>query len=792
MTILDRKLIRDLRQSWQMLLAVSCIIGVGISCYISMMSASRNLEFARTSYYSACRLADFWIDLKKIPVQEVERLAGVPGVSEIRDRIQFKITLDFEDVPRPLGAMVISLPDVQEPVINDIILRTGTYFTPGRANEVIVSEKFAAARNIEPGDTLTAIINNQKKELVVTGTAISAEFVYMTSPGSMVDEPGSYGLLYLKRSFAEDVFGFNGAANSVIGLLAPEIQDEAEAVVDKLNARFDQFGVFAGIPRKQQFSPLVLDGELTQLRNMAYIFPMFFLVVATLVLNVLMLRLAEQQRTVIGTLKAMGYQNGVLQYHFIKFAVAAGVSGGVMGCLLGYVFSGAMTRMYIIYFSFPELTNQFYPDLMIMGLFISILFAVLGTVRGVRRIMSMEPAEAMREAAPQASGAILLERVARLWRRLDAQWQMILRGLFRNKGRTAIAIFSATMGSTIVVLAFGFVDSMDLMIDSQFKKVLTSDYHLTFNSELDQAVLDEVNRLPGVYRVEPVFTLPCTFRSDNHRKKGAVMGISPLGRLTRPVNVEQVPVTIPPVGLLMSDRLMEQLGVQTGGAIELIPVKGERRPVIVPVTQRIQSTMGLAVYADYHWLNSVLSQQDIVTEVRVLVSHNNREKKEFLSRIRGMAKLETLTDLGEQEKALNKQFDGAMRAMAVMMIFFAGVIFFGAILNGTLIAISERRREMATLRTMGYYNYEVGRLFLRENLLTNIIGTLFGLPLGYWLLVSSMKAFETDAYSFPASLSNASYVYTLLLAVLFVLLSHLFVIKKLRGQNWVEAMSLKE
>lgn len=133
-----------------------------------------------------------------------------------------------------------------------------------------------------------------------------------------------------------------------------------------------------------------------------------------------------------------------------------------------------------------------------------------------------------------------------------------------------------------------------------------------------------------------------------------------------------------------------------------------------------------------------------------------------------------------------------MRVMAVVMIFFAAIIFFGTILNGTLIALSERQREMATFRTMGYYNREVSRIFLRENLFNNILGTLIGLPLGYWLLAASMKGFVTDAYSFPATLSPESYLYTILLAILFVLLSQLVVKRNLRKMNWVEALSLKE
>lgn len=792
MGVLDKKLRRDIFQSWGMLLAVSAIIAVGIGCFIGMLSASRNLQLAKNHYYADNRLADFWIDLKKAPVQEVGRLAVVPGVSEIRTRIQFRVVLDLPEAIKPVGAMVISMPEEPAPVINNIIIQKGTYFTPGRVNEVILSEKFARARGIEPGDRIHAVLNNQHEELIVVGTAISAEFVYLTAPGSLIDEPETYGLMYIKQGFAEDTFGFNSATNSVVGLLAPEARSENRRIVAEVARRLEPFGIFIALPREEQFSPMILDGELKQLRTMAVMLPSFFLVVAALVLNVLMTRLAEQQRTVIGTLKALGYGNRTLMYHFLKFAAVAGMAGGLMGTVIGYWLAGAMTAMYVNFFSFPLLVNKFYPALALAGIAISVLFAMLGTIKGVRRIMDLDPAESMRSAPPAAGGAVFLERWQVIWQRFDAQWQMILRGLLRNRGRALVAILAAALGSAIVVLSFGMVDSMDRMITTQFEKILLSDYHLTFNSEKDFASVDEIRRLPGVIHAEPIFNVPCTFRAGNRTKRGAIMGVPRNSRLTFPIDEKGELVPVPTSGLLMTDRLMETLGIETGQIIDVDPVKGDRFTRKISVVQKVASMMGLMVYADYHWLNRVMGEQASVSEVRVTAMQRPWEKKQFLESIRTMPGLETVSDLGEQKQAIQRQFDGAMRGAAVVMIGFAAVIFFGTILNGTLIAMAERQREMATFRTMGYYENEVGRLFLRENLVTNILGTLIGLPMGYGMLHGSMKGMATDAYSFPPVIDPFSYFYTLVLAICFVLLSQIVVIRTMRAQNWVEALSLKE
>jgi putative ABC transport system permease protein len=157
-----------------------------------------------------------------------------------------------------------------------------------------------------------------------------------------------------------------------------------------------------------------------------------------------------------------------------------------------------------------------------------------------------------------------------------------------------------------------------------------------------------------------------------------------------------------------------------------------------------------------------------------------------------MPNLETVTDIRSQKQALTDQLDGAMRGSAVMMILFAAVIFFGSILNGTLIAIAERTREIATFSALGYFDRETGRLFFRENLLTNLTGTLLGLPLGTVMLHSIMIGFQTDAYSLPAALRPISYLYTLVLALVFVIVAQLSVYRNMNQINRVEALSLKE
>ena len=791
--MLNRKLRRDLQYSWRMLLAVTAIIAVGIACFIGMMSSSRNLEAAKSQYYSSCRMADFWIDLKKAPVEEVRRRARVDGLSEIRDRLQFKVIANLPEVDEPVSALMLSLPGDGAPVLNDIVMRRGSSFTNDRVNEVIVAEKFAKARGIDPGDRLEIVMNERSEELIVVGTAISAEFVYLTSPGSLVDDPKNFGLFWAKRSFLEDAFGFVGACNSVTGRFTPEARvSGAGTVLDTYSGRLEEFGVFVAIRRAQQFSNMTLSAEMSQLGKMALIFPTFFLFVGGLVLNVLMGRIAEQQRTVLGTFKALGYSDRELLRHYLLFGLVAGMLGALTGGVMGYWMAGAMTGGYLKFFSFPELVNGFYPGLILIGALMSMLACGLGTLQGVRRIVRLQPAEAMRPARPGHGGRILLERWGGLWSALDIQWQMVLRGLFRRKWRAAVSVISASLGAAIVILAFGFVNSLDAMIRIQFDHILRSDFHLTFSKELDRAVGEEIRRLPGITAAESVFMVPCTFEAGHRAKKGGVIGISPQSQLTSPAGIDGRVVPIPSSGLLMAQRLMDQLGLRPGDQLRLIPVKGHREPVTVRVAQGFPSMLGLDVYANEVWLNRLMGESASVSEVRVLARQNRDERRVFMRTLKGMPNLDSVTDIREQKQALRKQFDGAMRSTAVIMILLAAVIFFGSILNSTLIAMAEREREIATFSALGYFDRETARLFFRDNMVTNVAGTLIGLPMGVFMLKAMMIGFQTDAYSIPAILHPGSYLYTLALAVIFVLVAQIAVYRRLDRIDRVRALNVQE
>ncbi len=791
-SVLNRKLLRDAMHAWGLLATISAIMALGIMCFIYMRSSYFNLLLAQNQYYAQGRMADFWVDLKKAPRGEFLELLDIPGVTEIQPRIQFAATVDLENVRKPLNGLVISLPDRRREIINDIVLRRGSYFTEERHNQVVVNDAFARARDIHPGDTVHLLLNNRRQELVVVGTAISCEFVYLLPPGGLAPDPQHFGVFYLKESFAEEVFDFDGAANQAVGRLAVQWRDQPDALLADIERTLEPHGVTNVTALKNQPSNRFISDEIQGLGTFSTIMPAIFLTVGALVLNVLMMRLVDQQRVVIGTLKALGYGNVEIFAHFLKLGLIVGLIGAGLGEVLGYFMATWVTAIYRRFYEFPALENYVYPGVYLTGFAISFTCALVGCVTGCRRAVKLRPADAMRTATPAKGGAIWLERIRWLWRQLSFGWRMALRGLFRNRRRTAVGLFSSMTGAALLMSGLMMMQAARYLIDFQYDYILRSDIDLTFKNEVGREALLEARHLPGVDHAEPLLAVSCTFIHGPYQRKGNVLGLQPQARLTVPRDIDGVALRVPETGLMMSRKLAELLHAEPGDLITMRPTRGLQKAVRVPLLKVSEEFLGMSVYADITYLSRLISEEFAVSGVQLEVTPEPDIQTAFY---RELKRLPVVQAVNAREDVIHNLEETVLKVQDTfigLLILFAGVIFFGSVLNASLINLAERRREVATLRVLGYTERQIGGFFLRESAVVNLCGTLLGLPLGYFLAYLVSVSYDTEMFRFPVVSPPFVWVVTVVTGVGFGLLAHLVVERQIRRMNWLEALQVKE
>lgn len=793
MTMLDRKLLRELYRSRGLLLAIAAIIAVGITCFVSFRSAYHNLQQAKTEYYRQCRMADFWIDLKKAPLSEIASLREIAGIEQVTSRIGFFATADLQGVVKPISSLVLSVPDRRHPIVNDIILQAGTYFSAHRQNEVIVNAAFAREHRLVPGSRLHLLLNNRREELIVVGTALSSEFVYLLGPESIVPDPQNFGVFYVKRSYAEDVFDFAGAANQAVGRFAPGIGRNRQVVLQQAERLLEPFGVFTTILLKNQPSNLFLSSEIDGLGITATVMPAVFLLVAAVVLNVLITRLTRQQRVVIGTLKAIGYTDRQIFVHFLKFGITVGIAGSLAGSILGYLASMGMMVVYRQFFEFPELRSGFFWYTHVVGIAVALLCAVLGSVHGARSMLRLRPAESMRPEPPRSGGRILLERFSLFWRQLDSTWRMVLRGMARSRLRMAAGLFAAAMGAGLLVSGFIFSEIQSYLIDFQFFQIARSDINVTLNHERADDAWSEISRLPGVDSAEPVLNVACTIVHGPYRRKTAITGLLPTARMTVPQDRSGAPIIIPENGLVITSRLAEILHVKPADKVTLIPIKGQRRPVEAVVAKIAQSYMGLESYAQIAYLSRLVDSELLVTGVQIATDHNPAHLTSLYRRLKEMPGVQTVTSRQDMIRNLIDALVNNQYVFIFALILFSGIVFFGSIVNASLVSLAERQREVATFQALGYTTWQIGNMFLRENVLVNSIGTLLGLPFGYLLVRLTALAYsQNDLIRLPVVTAPWVWLATIGFAALFTTLAHGVVQWRIYHMDYLAALNVTE
>ncbi len=792
MSVLDRKLFREIVQTRVMLVAIVGITAIGIASLVAMLNSHKNLVAARDSYYATCRMPDFWVDIKKLPRSELTRIARIPGVSELRPRIASEANVQLDDVERPLSGVVLSLPADPKPVLANIVMTKGGYFSRDGVGEVIVHAAFADAHGLKPGDRIQLILNNRLQTLLIVGTAVSSEFVYQIAPGGLVPEPESYGVFFVSDKFAEDTFDMQGACNQIVGLLSPELRTHPDHILDEIERQLDDYGVLSTTPRREQVSHWFLNSEIQGLKVTSTILPAMFLAVAAVILNTLMSRIAEMQRSVVGTLKAIGYSNGAMFIHFMRFGLLVGGIGGLVGIAGGLALAGLMTHEYRIVFTFPQFENRPYPPVMAAGMLMSVAFAVLGSLRGVSQIVRLQPAEAMRPKPPEFGRRNPLEYWPAIWMRLGAGWRMVVRNLTRQRLRTLAGLFSSAIGCSLIFVAFQTRDSMSEMIRFQYDQILLSDFELTFKDDRELTALADVARLPGVDRVEPVFSVACTFRNDHQSKEGGITGLIPSARLTVPRNLKGDAVEVPQSGVLLTRALANELNVSAGETIVVEPTRGDKTPCRILVAQVVDSYLGMAAYANFGYLNALVGEESAVSAVQLKLDPRTKQTQAFYREVKRLAGIQTVTSVRSQKAKLDELILDKMLISLFMVTTFSGLILFGSILNSSLISLSERRVEIATMRVLGYTPQEVGSVFLREGLTLNLAGSLLGLPLGYGISQAMIGAYDTELFRLPWDVANRTWCLPILAAIAFTWLAHLPVMRAIRRLDWQQALNVKE
>lgn len=574
LAVLDRKLVRDLWGIRGQALAIAAVVAAGVAIWVLMLTTFRSLDTTQRIYYERYRFGDVFAGLKRAPQWLANDIAAIPGVARAETRVVTEITLDMPDLVAPASARLVSIPAPHRPVLNDVFLRRGRFpEAGGDADEVLLSEGFADAHELGPGDSLTAVINGRRRQLAIVGVALSPEFVYVIRPGELLPDDRRFAVMWMPRRALAAATDMDGAFNDVSVLLEPGVAPAA--VIGRLDRVLAPYGGRGAVARALQSSHFYLESELEGLRAFGSVLPMVFLAVAAFLLNVVLARTVALQRGQIAAIKALGYGNRAIALHYVKWALAIAGLGAVLGTGVGAWLGRGMTEMYTSFFDFPILHYRLAVSVVAQAVGISLAAAVLGALAAVRRAVALPPAEAMRPDPPASFAPSLLER---LGIQLSQPIRIVLRTMERHPGRTALSVVGIAFGGSLVIAGVFSLDAMDLMLFQQFSRAQRYDAMVTFTEPTSESAIGDLSRLPGVMAVEPVRAVPVRLRCGHRSRATAITSLVRGARLNRVIDTTGQVVAPPPTGLVLSATLARVLGTKPGDEITVEVLEG-RHPV---------------------------------------------------------------------------------------------------------------------------------------------------------------------------------------------------------------------
>ena len=783
MKALDRKLLRDWRRLAGQAITIALVLASGVAVFISSLSAYQSLVTSQHNYYRESRFADAFASLKRAPLSVAARIAEIPGVTQVEPRLVYDVTIGVEGASLPVSGRMIALAAGDESQINRLHIVSGRGLDPANPAEILVTQAFAEANRLGPGDTISALLNGRRQIFRIVGTVLSPEYVFSTGPGEPLPDDKRFGVFYVSREVLAHAFAMEGAFNDIVLIAAPGAN--MPGILSALDLMLDRWGGMVAHDRSLQMSHRFLQDELRQQGTMAATIPPIFLLISAFLLHVVMGRLVTTQREQIAALKALGYDQEIT-LHFAKFAALIVLPGVAFGVASGVVLGHVMLFSYRPFFRFPELAYHLPVWAPVAATAIALFGGLGGAIGAVRSVARLRPAEALKPAAPAAYSA----RFSKALFRVPARWKIAARGAGEHPLRTGVTLLGLIVAAPLVLMGLFWTDALDYVVDVQFAASERADAVVQFVDPLPARAVEEVRRMPGVLLAESLRIAPVRLRAGHLEYQTSLTGLSDRTQLRRLLD-DRLNVVVPPKqGLLLSRRLAERLRLRVGDLVGLDFLEGRQKRAAVPLAGVVNDLIGLSAYMDRAAMDRLLQEDQTVSAVAVRLDASRAD--DFYAATKKTPKISTVSLRERSIRNFRDSTGAVVLLLAGIYVAFSITIAVGVVYNNLRIGFQQRSLELAMLRILGFTPYEAARIFYSEILVEVGAAIPLGLVAGYFLVRLLLLAFQTEMFEIPPAIAPRSYFWAASLVGGAAIVSAILIGRKLWRQDLVTALKGRE
>jgi len=768
------------------MISIAAVVATAIMTVLSMRGTYESLVYSRDTFYEDSRFPEVWANLERAPETLRSQIRNIEGVSATDTRVTFMANLSIETLNEPATGLFVSI-ERHEDMLGKLHLRSGRFVESADRDQAVVSEKFAGSHGFTEGDQIQAVINGQLRSLEIVGIAISPEHMYPLAPGSIFPDDTTFGIIWMGRGALSSLYDMEGAFNEVVLTLSAHANEERVKV--ELDDLLKAYGGQGSYGRPLQISHQFLENELNQNRTTGTMIPAVFLAVVAFLLNIVLRRLIATQRQEIAVLKAFGYSNGDIGMFYFQYALVAVLAGAVVGVVIGAWLGEVMVEMYKQFFVFPDLAYRLSPGLVIFALGVSAAAASLGALGGMRRAVALPPAEAMRPQAPARFKPGIVERIG-LGKHLSSAARMVVRNIERRPMKSVFSALGVSFSVAILVVGMFMFDAVDYMMELQFGVIQREDVSVSFNRPLSQDVEYELLRIDGVMGAEVFRAVPVRFRNGHLKREAGITGRHQDDELQRIVTESGEIIPLPLEGLVISRYLADELNITQGERINVEVLEGSRRVESILVIDIVDDFLGVSAYMEIGALHRLVGGARSVSGANLKLVSGTRER--VSTTLSDLPAVAGVSNPGKMYESFKSQMDQGLLVGVLFLVGFSSIIAVAVIYNGARIALSERGRELASLRVLGFTKQEVAILLFSEQGLITLVSIPIGWYLGYLLADATVSSLVSETYRMPLIVDSGTFAISAVITIIAAIGSSLIVRRRLNNYDLISVLKTRD
>ena len=764
---LFRKSIRDMRQAKAQFISIFIMAALSVTIVTGLDSVWKTVEDNSGIMYAATNISDMWVYVSNPTEKQMRNISRLQGIEAAEKRFTLNALTDLPGRPTLKVYAVSDKSTLDRPILSKGSLKS--------KSGAILDENFAKKHGLGLNDKIQVKLNNRWTSFTIEGLALSSEHIFsIKGTTTVMPDSRKYGFLIIHEDALKGVYG-QKIHNQVCIRLASGT--DASSVKNEIGRMLGD-DLIGTVAMGEDSSTNNIYANINQFRTLATVFPLMFFIVTALITQSTMFRMVENQRTQIGILKALGYSKGRILWHYTSYGIYMGGLGALAGFLIGPTF---FTRLLIPWLQLNLYSNRIsinYINLIFSLALILVCTGGISLYAGIK-LLKDTPALLLRDKPPKGGSHVFLEYLKGLWNRMRFSRKLIARNTLKNKMRLLMSVLGITGCTGLIVAAFTLSSMVDGIARYTYDVTYSYDHKIVLDKKADSRYIYN-KRLDGIVQMIKETSVE-VIRPGGKRTMEQLTVFTRNSPLVHLQDVDGNSKKLSDDGLTITRKLAQTLGVKPGDILEL--KRTDKGYVKVPIRQIIYMATGQGIYMTDGLYESI---GETFEPSSILVKWNHQPDKAFLASDHVDEYVDRSTQIAD-----TKATTQVVYIAAVLLIIMGAILAFVVLYNSSILNFSERIRDLATLKVLGYYQKEIRALVLTENILSVILGSIFGVPLGRFIADVTAGGLN-DQLDLLSRITFRTVALSGGITLLFALINNGIVARKMKGIDMLEALKSVE